>query len=280
MLRDGELNGTLVRNPLPLAFSYLYAPRGPFGAFSAASLRDLSARAREHADKKTLFLRIEPFEGENPALLAVLKGAGFSRVPSVQPRATRVLDLAPTEEELLKGMEHDTRYAIRVAGKRGVQVKATSAAEDLRAFEAFWELFRATNERHGLKAFARAYYEGVAKLANAKIFLASREGVSIASAIILFYKGTATYLYAASRPAFGKFNAPSLVLWEAIRAAKRAECDVFDFWGISNENKRWAGVTAFKKSFGGREVSYVGTWDLPFKSLPYRAYMALRKILR
>ncbi|MGO4434577.1 methicillin resistance protein, partial [Paenarthrobacter sp. RAF9] len=33
----------------------------------------------------------------------------------------------------------------------------------------------------------------------------------------------------------------------------------------------------FKKSFGGREISYPGTWDLPVKKVRYGAYQLARK---
>jgi lipid II:glycine glycyltransferase (peptidoglycan interpeptide bridge formation enzyme) len=42
-------------------------------------------------------------------------------------------------------------------------------------------------------------------------------------------------------------------------------------------NHKWAGFTAFKKSFGGREVTYPGTWDLPVKKVRYGAYQLARK---
>lgn len=45
--------------------------------------------------------------------------------------------------------------------------------------------------------------------------------------------------------------------------AKKRGCKIFDFEGIYDErfpNKSWLGFTHFKKSFGGYEVSYPGTY--------------------
>jgi lipid II:glycine glycyltransferase (peptidoglycan interpeptide bridge formation enzyme) len=54
-----------------------------------------------------------------------------------------------------------------------------------------------------------------------------------------------------------------------------------DLWGVAPADQpdhKWAGFTAFKKSFGGREVAYPGTWDLPVKKLRYAAYQLARKL--
>lgn len=282
-ISSGGLEGNAILSPLPLGFSYLYAPRGPVGGLSAESLRAFASAARSHADARTLFLRVEPYEDERLELARSLRASGFFPTPSVQPKETRVLDLAASEEDLLRAMEHDTRYAIRAAEKRGVAVRETTAADDPGAFETFWALFRMTNERHGLRAFSRTYYERVAALGGAcpaRIFVASREERDIAAAIAVSYGGTTTYLYAASDREYAKYNAPSLLLWEMVRAARRAGDRTFDFWGVSRENKKWAGVSAFKKSFGGREVRYAGTWDMPFRPFAYRAYRFAKKILK
>ena len=52
-----------------------------------------------------------------------------------------------------------------------------------------------------------------------------------------------------------------------------------DLWGVAPADQpdhKWAGFTAFKKSFGGREVAYPGTWDLPVRKIRYGAYQFAR----
>jgi len=40
----------------------------------------------------------------------------------------------------------------------------------------------------------------------------------------------------------------------------------------------WAGITRFKKGFGGRMVRYLGTWDLVLNKNRYRFLQVLRMI--
>lgn len=283
MAEAGNLRGLVLEQPLPFGFSYYYLPRGPFGPTEdPQALAALAAKLKATARAKTLFLRVEPFVPGTPERSKALRAAGFLATAPVQPKETRTLDLRKDEEALLKEMTHNTRYAIRAAGRRGVTIRKATGGECGKAFVSFWELFALTNDRHELKAFPKAYYEAIVRLDGAcssDIFLAELEGRPIAAAIIVRFGGTATYLYAASKAGFGKYNAPSLLLWEAMRDAKKGGCETFDLWGVSRTKKKWAGVTAFKKSFGGEEVAYVGTWDMPFKKLLYRAYIALGNVV-
>ena len=53
-----------------------------------------------------------------------------------------------------------------------------------------------------------------------------------------------------------------------------------DLWGVAPEDQpdhKWAGFTAFKKSFGGRGIAYPGTWDLPVRKVRYGSYQLARK---
>ncbi len=271
----------LVEMPLRLGLRYEYAPHGPSGgALNGSILHDI-AEHTHGAD--TVFVRIEPRVADTPEARGVLMHAGFRKVPDVQPSETRIIDLTKSEDELLRDMEHDTRYAIRTAEKRGVNIEVIRDEGKGPAFAKFWELFEHTNMRHGLHAYGKSYYQAVANLSgecSAEIFLANREGGAIASAITAYFGTHAYYLYAASRPGQGKYNAPSLLLWEIIRSAKARGCKTLDLWGISETKKEWHGVTAFKKSFGGASIRFVGTWDYVYRPLWYLGYRFARRMLR
>lgn len=271
--RVPETRTLLVSLPLPFGLRYEYAPHGPSPeTFRGGALHELVAHTR---GAQTVFLRIEPRVPETPQAIAVLTHAGFRRAPDVQPRETIFVDLTKSEEALLKDMEHDTRYAIRTAEKRGVAIAVFEGAARRAAFAKFWELFEATNVRHGLHAYDKRYYEAVASLegdARSELFLAEHEGKTLAAAIVAHHHDTAYYLYAASRAGYGKWNAPSFLLWNVIVRAKAKGFRALDLWGISSTKKRWAGVTAFKKSFGGVKTAFVGTWDYAYRPLWYEGY--------
>ena len=64
--------------------------------------------------------------------------------------------------------------------------------------------------------------------------------------------------------------APYFLHWELIKIAGCEDMDEYDLWGI--DEKRWPGVTRFKRGFGGKEVQYIGSFDLVFKPVWYWAY--------
>jgi lipid II:glycine glycyltransferase (peptidoglycan interpeptide bridge formation enzyme) len=276
---------SVVEYPLPLRKKYWYVPHGPVftHAPSAETLRAFAEELRAKAPRSAIFLKIEPPLTATPEHEAVLRAAGWKRAKDTQPSETLIIDLTKPEPELLREMEHDTRYAVRAAERRGVKVHvARTPDEKAHAFAAFWDLFEATNVRHELHAYDKRYYEAVAKLHGdcyTEIVSAWIGDEVVASAIIAYFGKHAYYLYAASRAGFGKFNAPSLILWEVIRHAKQKFCTVFDLWGISNAKKEWAGVTAFKKSFGGKETRTVGTWEYPIRPLWRWAYNAAKRFV-
>ena len=58
-----------------------------------------------------------------------------------------------------------------------------------------------------------------------------------------------------------------LLKWEAIRSSRDAGATSYDLWGLAT-----GGIAHFKTGFGGREVRYIGAWDLVLSPLGRRAY--------
>ena len=55
----------------------------------------------------------------------------------------------------------------------------------------------------------------------------------------------------------------------------------FDLYGVVPPEVRdhaWSGFSDFKRSFGGRQLDYSGTWELPVKRLSYALYRLARGV--
>ncbi|PIR89369.1 MAG: hypothetical protein COU07_00520 [Candidatus Harrisonbacteria bacterium CG10_big_fil_rev_8_21_14_0_10_40_38] len=283
---SSQMAALITEHKLPYEKRYLYAPRGPVLINEyPETLKRLVDFVKKELSKETIFLRLEPVPsdlGNVTFAIKTLRSLGFVESIEAQPEHTLVIDLTKSEKVLFKEMEQGTRYAIKTALKRNITIETVSSSNQKKSFDEFWKLFRETNTRHKLKAYPKAYYESVLELSGgieADLFVAKMEdGKVLSSAIIIYFGKTAIYLYSASASGFGRYNAPTLLLWQAIMDAKRRGCSVFDFWGVSEQNPRWSGITAYKKSFGGFIVTYPGTWDLPLNKLWYGLYRASKKL--
>jgi peptidoglycan pentaglycine glycine transferase (the first glycine) len=241
----------------------LYAPRGPWwrdDARGQAGLAALIAWIRRNRPASAPFLRADPLITDPAPLTA----QGFRPAPrQIQPRATIVVDLTPSDEAILAAFNSRVRYNARHALKKGVEV-SEGGVEDARPF---WELLNATAVRKGFVERDLSYFTQLMETFgdNARIFLARYEGKVVYGALIVVSGQNAYYLYGGSggdrsvKPSeLGQYRA---MLW-----AKRRGATHYDMWGIPyspDPSNPLYTVYTFKSGFGGEEVRYAGALDLP-----------------
>ena len=226
---------------------------------------------------QTIFLKIEPDENF-PADLNLIDSEFKKSTKEIQPSETVILDLRKSEEELLKEMKQKTRYNIGVAEKHGIKI------EEKGDFEPFWKLLEETASRDKFHLHPKKYYEEMLKNLNLetkfpsgnKLFLAEKGEKILAVAIVNFFNKRATYLHGASSAEYKNLMAPHLLHWEIARYAKKNGFEEYDLWGISE--KKYPGVTRFKRGFGGKEINYPGAYDFIFDKKWHLIYSAARKI--
>ena len=100
----------------------------------------------------------------------------------------------------------------------------------------------------------------------ATLFIAELHGGPIAAALAYDSADTRTYAHAALDDTHRKLSAGIPLLVTLMADAQEKGLKHVDLWGVAPADQpdhKWAGFTAFKKSFGGREIAYPGTWDLP-----------------
>ncbi len=229
-----------------------------------ANLEKIKEACRE---ERAIFLKAEPLAYAVP---------GNPSEP-VLPRNTIYMDLTKTEENLLANMHEKTRYNIGLAGKKGVVV---TEGEDLGEFI---KLLEKTEERQGFYSHPAEYYETLWEtLRPAKMVYLLSAG-KMAAIMLLRYKDFLYYAYGGSDPHFREMMAPHLLHWEAIKLGKKLGCKVYDFWGSyknsPDEADPWWGIYRFKKGFGGSEITFPQTVDIPLSSL-YSLYPLAERIRR
>lgn len=264
-LKGGWGQALAVKYVLPFDKSYLYCPRSPvLESWDDKAIDLFLTEVKNLAKKeKSIFLRFEP-----PILNSRFQILDSRRVADVQPAKTVVLDLAPSEEELLRKMHYKTRYNIRLAQRQNIKIREGGSGET----ESFLNLLHQTTKRDKFRSHPDNYYRQLLSVNQnfVKLFLAEHQGRILAANIIIFFGDTATYSHGASSDEYKNLMAPHLLQWEVIRRAKQSDYRFYDFWGI-DENK-WPGITRFKRGFGGQEVNYSGTFDLIFNKFWYQLY--------
>ena len=222
-----------------------------------------------------MFLRLEP------AMKDQDQQRELRSVRTVTPADTLILDLSVEEDALLAQMHHKTRYNVRLAQKKEVEITIDAAEE----IETVWKAFEETAKRGEFRLHTKSYYKKMIenlKKGECHAFVAKAEyqGEVLAVNIMIDHGNVRTYLHGASSNAHRNFMAPYLLHWELIKEAKQKGLQKYDWWGIAPEGAgaehAWAGVTRFKKGFGGENFSYVGTFDLVFKHGGYQLYQFFR----
>lgn len=239
--------------------SFLLVPHGPIGDITPV-LPVLTDHLKELGNRERCrFIRICPLSVDSTENQEIFSELHYRNAPiHMHPELAWLLDLGPDEEMLLRGMRKTTRHAIRNASDSGVTVK-TGTLDD------FWPLYAKTAVSQQFVPFTRNYLAAELETCSAQIFLGMHEGHPISGAFIVFSGEGAFYHHGAS-VAGQKIPAAHLLQWEIIRAARRRGMKFYNFWGIAPESAAhhpWAGLTLFKKGFGGFAEKYLHAQDLP-----------------
>lgn len=261
----------VIQHALPFKLNWLEVPRGPLFD-SPDALEEIVGKIRELARmEKSVFVRFSSYDPH-------FKTKGLRPASADhQPEASLVLDLSLSEEKLLEQMKPKGRYNIRVAEKHGVMVESSSDVD------AFYGILKKTTNRDGFAAHPKKYYQAMLNSLgkNAQLLLALHQGKVVAGGIFVYVDDWGIYYYGASDHEHRNLMAPYLIQWQAILEAKKRGCKFYDFLGIAptDDSKHpWAGVTDFKKKFGGQVVHYPRAQELPLRKLWHLAYRLYKKM--
>jgi lipid II:glycine glycyltransferase (peptidoglycan interpeptide bridge formation enzyme) len=264
---------------LPFGFSYIDMPRGPLGNTDAVFWEDIK---KEGKKSKCIFTRISPM-----SFVLELPKMHINNRIKIFPETTLLLDLTLSEEDILKQMKPKGRYNIRLAQRNNIQIIESSDVS------IFYSLLKETTRRDGFSGHNESYYKKMLESLgeSVKMYLAEyvnedNEKVYVAGGIFIFLDDTCTYYYGVSSNVYRNLMAPYLIQWHAISEARKKGCTSYDFLGIAPEGSSshsLAGVTRFKKQFGGNIQTYPDSIDIiyrPFMYIFYRGIQFFRSIFR
>jgi len=279
---------------LPLPLRVLYVPRGPLLSNweDAALFRKVFVELMELARKRgAIFVKVDPDlhlgygipgsaqENVNRSGVIVAKrlgDMGWNYSPEqIQFKNTVVINLEKDESELLAAMKQKTRYNMRVAERKGVQVRK-AGKEDIGLL---FHMYAETALRDGFAIREQKYYTlawtTFIDTEMAQPFIAEVDGEAVAALIVFRFGDRAWYMFGMSRDRQREKMPNYLLQWEAIKWAKAAGCREYDLWGapdsFTQADPLW-GVYRFKEGLGGAVVRTIGAWDYPVHPRLYRLY--------
>ena len=266
--------------------TFWYVPHGPVLDWTApeagermrALLRGLGNAAK---GRRAVAVKLEPRLPAGSPEAATLRGRRLRHTPeTLQVGQTRVVELAD-DEGLLAGFDKDTRYAVRRAEREGVTVTTAEDADDMRAVEDLHELVRETQQRAGFPLPPieryRVAWRALALAGRAAILEARHEGQLLASGMVVIEGTRSYYLFSGSRReerGQPKRYASYALQWAMMRLARDRGARHHDLWGVAppeaGPDHPWHGVGLFKRGFGGREVTWAGSFDIVADPTLYR----------
>lgn len=275
---DGNIRGAmsvLIRRAPSLPYSIMYAARAPVcDIHDRETLSELLEGAKKLAAKYRAYVfKLDPdVPLSDTEFAGIMTELGFrhrdtgKNFSGIQPRFVFRLDVEGRDtEELMSSFHSKTRYNIRVAERKGVEIRLCG----LEAVGDFSDMMLETGVRDGFVVRNREYFENMLKNLgeNCRLYMAHSGDIPIAGTLAIHYGDKVWYLYGASSNKYRNFMPNYLLQWHMIQWAVELGCRIYDFRGVSgdlSEDNPLYGLYRFKKGFNGDLVEFCGEYDYIF----------------
>lgn len=276
---DGEgFAQVLFRHRGPVSVGYI--PRGPVLAGNPDKVWPALRAEIDKVAKRHRAITVIMEADQESGLSGTFTEAGLVPGPAhLQPSRTVKVPLLDSDDEMLKGMHQKTRYNVRLAIRRSVEVEVREGT-DQGALSQYYTLMEDTSERNQFHIHSRNYYEDFLRVfgENAFFVFASWEGHLSAAVIAAAFGDEALYMYGASSTQHRAHGAAFLLQFEVMKWARDRGCKSYDLWGIPQEDPEtlraddntsiaasrgddWRGIYRFKTGFGGQIIKYPQTLE-------------------
>jgi lipid II:glycine glycyltransferase (peptidoglycan interpeptide bridge formation enzyme) len=189
-------------------------------------------------------------------LMLLLKGSGNRVYKEFLTPYNRVVDLAPSEDEIWAQMKEKGRYHINLAEKRGVTIESVAPTPE--NIDIWMWLLWDTLARDGFAGNSRAYYEvfleEIYREYGDGLYFGYADGHVVVAGIFVSTPARTIYYYGASSSdkEDRKKMWSYLLQWYAIREARKKWIPYYDFLGVSDpdnpdDHLKW--VSDFKEKF-------------------------------
>lgn len=263
---------------IPGAGEFWYVPKGP-GVSDKKQLKSFVDAVLELKEKPFL-VRIDPEIPKDDLAISDISKLGLRKASrDVQYNVTTVvLSLDLDDDSLLAGFKQKTRYNVRLALKKGVEVEAVPTNQE--TIDKMYELTQITTSRAGVYLREKSYFADFWKLHSdsgvGQMFQAKYEGRVLAGAYVTFIGTKALYKDGGSIRENQEVQAPYALQFKVMQWLREKGVKEYDLHGvppksqIDNPNHPLAGLARFKTGFNQEITEYIGTYDLVLNANAYR----------
>lgn len=280
---SGKIKGSiafLIRKMPIVRKKMLYACRGPVcDLHDKKTFAELMEASRALAKReKAYVIKIDPdVPSDDAEFVKILEGEGFrtrdtgKNFEAIQPKYVFRLYLnGRSEDELLASFQQKWRYNIRLAERKGVEVRI--CGKEMVAD--FSRIMIDTGLRDNFATRPPEYFSAMLDNLgeNARLYMAFHEGKPIAGTLAVRYGDKVWYLYGASANEQRNLMPNYLLQWRMIQWAAESGSRVYDFRGVSgdiSEDNPHYGLYRFKKGFNGEFTEFVGEYDYVINRAAY-----------
>lgn len=280
---QGAIRGSvafLIRKMPFVRRNMMYACRGPVCDLDdRATFDELMAASKTlAAQEKTYVIKIDPdVPFDQTEFVRMLEENGFrtrhtgKNFEAIQPRYVFRLYLnGRSEDEILASFHQKWRYNIRLATKKGVEVRI--CGKEMVAD--FARIMVETGLRDNFATRPPEYFSAMLDNLGDKcrLYMAFYEDKPIAGTLAIHYGDKVWYLYGASSNEYRNLMPNYLLQWRMIQWAIETGCRVYDFRGVSgdiSEDNPHYGLYRFKQGFHGEFTEFVGEYDYVQNRLVY-----------
>lgn len=228
---------------------------------SPLSMKDLEEINDFCSEQKALFIKIEPFTGQD---ISLLEKSGYKKnFYPLSPPSTIYIDLTKSEEELWDRLSHSAKYSIKRAEREGTVTRFYQNPLKEKVTD-YFEMVKITGRRKHF--YVQPFKDLVEKI---KIFgkechlvlSYSKEGNLLSGKFYLCHEDMVLYSTGGTTREGTKTKAGYELLWKSILYLKGLGYKIIDLEGKDDKRfgditKNWGGFSHFKEKFNGEDVEF------------------------
>lgn len=240
----------------------VYVPYGPVITRRGAYPEAIDALMRLARSERAMLIRVEPIGEVDADEILACRGR---RAGSTQPARTNRVDLRDGWEAVTSRMTQHARRASVQYPRRGISVRRSDDPADIEILLRFLdEVAERTGMRLHPPQYLRTQAQALLPGGDAAIYIAELGAEPVAAALVYLDAERAYYAHAGAAMRARAANPGTAVIARSMQDAIEAGRLEYDLYGVAPPgvvDHPWAGFSAFKRTFGGVDVEYLGAWE-------------------